>query len=219
MSQPRPQGSPYTLPTAVRLSADVSYARETSLSKNATSSAYVTNGGSENNIVIGNQGIGNAVAFEVAPSSAIPAIDYPSVVPVGYVTPPPPVLGFKYTQFTCPANPVVVNSNATVDVWSQFTNLPANMAGVFLLEVYCTTTASYTFTGLGYLQTNGVGVVQYAFGFGGNSFLPTQNGTAVATAIGAALVSGAAPAVGLYQYTTAGTAQSFNLTLRSLANA
>jgi len=213
MSQPRPQVSAYTLPTAVQLVPNGGYAQETALQKSNTSAPYVVNQGTDAAAVV------SSIAFQSAPSSAIASVPYPSPAPVGYTAPLPPVLGFKYQQWACPTNPVsIVSGAAPTSIWPLFTNLPANMSGLFALECYCNTNNSYTFTTIGFLNTSGVGAVANAFGFGGSSYFPVQTGVAVSSVSGAAVYGAGPPAIGLYQYTVAGTAATFNLTLRSLMN-
>jgi hypothetical protein len=214
------QGTPYQIPQAIRLTPDnAPMSKDSMLSNSSTASTYVINQGEDAEPVIG--AVGRSIAFNAIPISALAAVDYPSPVPVGYVTPPPPILGFQYQQWTCPTDPIsVVSSAAPVSVWPLFTNLPANMSGLFALEIYCNTAIQYTFTTVGYLATNATGAVSSSFGFGGNSYFPTQGTTGgpVSALAGAQILSLAAPSIGLYQFTLAATAQTFNLTLRSLMN-
>jgi len=212
------QGTPYQIPQAIRLTPDnAPMSKDSMLSNSSTASTYVINQGEDAEPVIG--AVGRSIAFNAIPISALASVDYPSPAPVGYVPPPPPILGFQYQQWACPSDPVGVASGAApVSIWPLFTNLPANMSGLFALEAYCNGNNSYTLTTVGFLATNATGVVSSSFGFGGNTFFPAQTGTAVTSASGAAIISTGAPAVNLYQYTLAGTAQTFNLTLRSLMN-
>jgi len=197
MSQPvpRPQGTPYTLPTAVRLSPDINYGQTTSLSQSNTHQSYIANKGSDAAPVIG-----------------------------GVVTflEPPVIPGGSSGSYFNANNPLsLTGSSATVNVLTGFGGkLPASSSAMYALSVQCVTNDTFSFTTVGQINVAANGLIT-AFGFGGNSYQVTQNGAAVTSIVGAdismpnASVAGSSVILG-QSVTTAGAVQ-YNVFLYALA--
>jgi len=200
MSQPvpRPQGTRYTLPTAVRLSPDINYAQTTNLSQSNSHQSYVANQGSDAAPVIG-----------------------------GVVTflQPPVIPGGSSGAYASAANPIsITGSSQTVNVLTGFAGLlPVNSSAMYALQVQCETQDNYSLTVVGQIKVSPTGTIT-AFGFGGNSYAITQDGTAVQTAYGADIGMPFTGSVGgssvlLGQQTSSATAIEYNVFLYALAPA
>jgi hypothetical protein len=198
MSQPvpRPQGTPYTLPTAVRLSPDINYGQTTSLSQSNSHQSYIANQGSDAAPVIG-----------------------------GVVTflQPPVIPGGSSGAYASTANPISLAGNsATVNVLTGFAGkLPVSSSAIYALQVLCSND-TFSFTTVGQITVNSAGTIS-ASGFNGNSYQITQGAGAVTAAQGADVsmpnsgVGGSNVTLG--QYTTGGSTLTYTLNLFSLAPA
>jgi hypothetical protein len=158
MSQPRPQGSPYTLPTAVQLVPNGGYAQETTLQKSNTAAAYVINQGSDASPVVQGsvsfQGpvslqagadISGAVSFQAAVSFASAP-----VVPAGALV-----------------GTVTVTTLANTTSLSLLTGFPATCSGFYSVSFVCSTPGQqWNVSGVGRLVQT-AGVVSTVDGFSG----------------------------------------------------
>jgi len=199
MSQPvpRPQGTPYTLPTAVRLTPDINYAQTTSLSQSNSHQSYVANQGSDAAPVIG-----------------------------GVVTflQPPVIPGGSSGAYFSTANPISLAGNsATVNLLTGFAGkLPVSSSAMYALQVQCATNDNFSFTAVGQITVGAGGIVS-AQAFNASSYQFTQAGGAVTAAQGADVsmpnvgVQGSSVVLG--QFTTAGSTLVYNVFLYALAPA
>ena len=173
MSQPvpRPQGTPYTLPTAVRLSPDINYAQTTNLSQSNSHQSYVANAGSDASPVI--QG---AVSVTGALNVA-GAVNFQNGVDVSGAT---DFLG-AVTFASAPVVPagslvgtVTVTALGSGLSLSLLTGFPATCSGFYSVSFVCTTPGQqWNVSGVGRL-VQVASVVSSVDGF---------SGTAVGTAL------------------------------------
>jgi len=203
MSQPvpRPQGSPYTLPTAVRLSPDINYAQTTSLSQSNSHQSYIANKGTDAAPVVTGTVTVDGVETFLAP---------------------PVIPGGSSGSYFNANNPLsLTGSSQTVNVLTGFAGkLPASSSAMYALSVQCVTNDSFSFTTVGQLNVSSTGTIT-AFGFGGNAYQVSQNGAAVTSIVGADIsmpnASVAGSSVLLGQSVTGAGAVQYNVYLYALA--
>lgn len=156
------QGTAYTLPTAVRLQSDVSYANDTILSKNKTSGSYVFNGGSDANpVVAGAVSFQGAVNLQAGAdiSGTVTFVSAP-VVPAGSLV-----------------GTVTVTAQANASSLSLLTGFPATCSGFYSVSFVCTTPGQqWNVSGVGRL-VQVASVVSTIDGFSGTAVGPTLLGT------------------------------------------
>lgn len=160
MAQPAPQGSPYTLPTATRLTADSGYSKDTALSKNATAAPYIANAGSDAAPVI--QG---AVAFQGAVTLQAGADISGNVIfraPVTFASAPVVPAGAL-------VGTVTVTALANASSLSLLSGFPANASGFYSVSFVCTTPGqAWNVSGVGRL-VQVASVVSSVDGFSGTA--------------------------------------------------
>ena len=168
MSQPAPQGSPYTLPTAVRLAPDGGYAQETALQKSNVAGAYIANQGSDAAPVIGGAVTFSGAVDFLAGADVSGAVSF--LGPVTFASAPVVPAGAL-------VGTVTVTTLASGSSLTLLTGFPATCSGFFSVSFVCSTPGQqWNVSGVGRL-VQAAGVVSAIDGFSGTAVDATLLGT------------------------------------------